>query len=113
MKKTTQGSILFFCILTAAIAFAGLNTGAPEITLKSGKKKNVNFPHKRHQESLKDCTICHSIFPMEQNVIEKKISEGAMKKKTVMKKCQGCHRKMAKQGIKTGPTSCSKCHTGS
>ncbi len=80
------------------------------MVLTAGKKGNVAFPHASHQVTLKDCSICHNIFPQKEGSISALIGEGKMKVKTVMKECQGCHRKMSKAGQKAGPTSCSSCH---
>ncbi len=112
MKNTASALLAVLIIVFGTSAYAEVNKGAAEINLQSGNKKSVDFPHKIHQETLKDCTICHSIFPMEKGVILKKITDGSMKKKTLMKKCQACHRKLSKQGKKAGPTSCNKCHAG-
>ena len=112
MKKTASAIVLILIVMFGVSTYAEENKGAAEINLPSGNKKSVDFPHKVHQDVLKDCTICHSIFPMEKGIILKKVTDGTMKKKTVMKQCQACHRKLAKQGRKAGPTSCSKCHTG-
>ncbi len=112
MKKTASAIVLVLVILFNFTSYAEVNKGAAKLNLPSGNKKSVDFPHKTHQDVLKDCTICHTIFPMEKGVILKNITNGSMKKKTVMKQCQACHRKLAKQRKKAGPTSCSKCHTG-
>ncbi len=103
-------------VLTAAVfcfaVYAWANTGASDIMILAGKKKSVDFPHKTHQTVLKDCSICHAIFPKEAGAIQKMIGEGKLKKKQVMKKCQGCHKGMKKAGQKTGPISCGSCHSG-
>lgn len=86
------------------------NKGAPDITIDAASKGKVAFPHRRHQESLGDCNLCHTLFPQEPNIIRKKITEGSLKKKDVMDHCRDCHKKKSTVGEKAGPTSCAKCH---
>lgn len=99
---------------TATVALSGTpveNKGAAEIKLPAGKRGDVLFPHRRHQDKLGDCNICHSVFPQKAGVIKALKSEGKLKKKHVMNKlCTKCHRQKKKEGIKSGPTTCSKCH---
>lgn len=102
-----------FCFtIAAAIAVAQQNLGAEKLTLKGGNTGDITFPHQQHQTALKqDCKACHELFPQESGAIAKYKAEGKLKKKQVMNKhCLKCHRAMKKQGEKTGPTSCSKCH---
>ena len=88
------------------------NKGAENIEIPGGKRGDVHFPHRRHQEKLGDCQICHSVFPQNPGIIEKLKSEGKLKKKYVMNKlCTKCHKEKKKAGQKAGPTTCSKCHT--
>lgn len=112
MQKLISVVAVLVIAVFCSIAYSGINTGAPEINLSSGKKKSVQFPHKTHQVTLKDCSICHDIFPMERNSIKKMIDSGSLKKKKVMNNCKKCHKKIKKTGQKTGPTSCGSCHTG-
>ena len=78
--------------LLALAAFTGNAFAADVIELKKG----VKFNHKNHQESLKDCTKCHS------NAAGGKI-EG-FGKDFAHKTCKGCH------AADKGPTSCKDCH---
>jgi len=110
-KIIVVGVVLMIAVFCAGV-YAEEKTGASDITITAGKKKSIDFPHKTHQTVLKDCSICHAIFPKEPGVILKRIGDGKLKKKQVMKKCQGCHKKMKKAGQKTGPTSCGSCHSG-
>lgn len=112
MYKKTSGIIFILMFLTAGVAATLENPGAPEINLDSGSKKSVDFPHKKHQDILKDCSVCHSLFSKEKGIIRESIDSGSMKKKTVMKECRACHKKMKKEGKQTGPTACGKCHSG-
>ncbi len=112
MRKVILYTIVLAVAVFCSTTYSGENTGAAEITISSGKKKSINFPHKTHQTVLKDCSICHDTFPKEQSSISKMIESGSLKKKQVMNKCKKCHKKMKKAGQKTGPTSCGSCHTG-
>ena len=86
------------------------NKGAEDMVLKGGQRGNIAFPHARHQAALEDCNLCHHQFPQKKGSIPMLIDEGKLQKRAVMLKCQGCHRKIAKSGRKTGPISCSSCH---
>lgn len=87
------------------------NKGAAEIKIPGGTKGSVPFPHHRHQNKLVDCNICHSVFPQKAGIIQELKSQGKLKKKQIMNKlCTKCHKEKKKEGIKTGPTTCVKCH---
>jgi len=88
MKKTAIA-------LFALVAFAGTAFAADVIDLPASKG-NVSFPHKKHQEMLKNCSKCHAKAPG-------KIAE--LGKDWAHKTCKGCHSEMKK-----GPTSCNDCH---
>ena len=65
-----------------------------------------------YEKCLTDCNVCHEVFPQEKGVIEKLKAEKQLKKKQVMNaQCIKCHRAKKKAGEKTGPTTCSKCHS--
>jgi len=103
--------IIFGMVFTAAAMAAEVpNKGAAAIKLDGGKKGHIDFPHRNHQDTLGDCNICHDIFPQKPGVIKDLKDQGKLKKKKIMNHCRGCHRNMAKEGAKTGPTSCGKCH---
>ncbi|MCP4131169.1 MAG: cytochrome c3 family protein [bacterium] len=111
MKTKKIILVIFGIMLVASIAVAVQNKGAKDIELSGGTKGKVAFPHLKHQDTLKDCNICHDVFPQHSGSIDKLKKEGKLKKKYVMKKqCIKCHKKKKKAGEKTGPTSCSKCH---
>ena len=98
--------ILFIVTLTMA-----QNPGAEKMVLDGGNRGKVPFPHKKHQEVLTDCNICHSVFDMESGIIEKMKAEGKLKQKQVMNvQCTKCHKAQKQEGKPTGPTTCSKCH---
>jgi len=100
-------SILFMSV--SGTAFAAGN-GAETMVLKGGKLGDVSFPHKLHQDKLKDCEVCHKLFPKEAGAIEKLIAAGTLKKKEVMNNCKSCHKETKDKGQTAGPTSCKACH---
>ena len=104
--------MLFYTAGSIALSGAPVeNKGAAEIKLLGGKRGPVPFPHHQHQDKLGDCDICHSVFPQKAGIIEALKSEGKLKKKHVMNKlCTKCHKQRKKEGIKSGPTTCAKCH---
>jgi hypothetical protein len=78
----------------ALTAFAGTAFAADVIEMKKG----VNFNHKTHSDTLKDCTKCHA-----------KAAGGKIEgfgKDFAHKKCKECHT-----DGKKGPTNCKGCHT--
>ena len=109
-KTLTLLCLVFF--LASAMALAGFQQrGAGEMVLEGGKTGLVPFPHHRNQDALGDCTVCHALFPQKAGSIEALKAEGRLDKKTVMNNCSKCHRKLAKAGRPTGPTSCKQCHS--
>lgn len=108
-KKTLIVGVSVLSLAFAGAAFAAGN-GAETIVLKGGSMGNVTFPHKAHQDNLKDCEACHKLFPKEAGAIEKGIADGTLKKKEVMKNCESCHKATKAKGEATGPTSCKGCH---
>ena len=88
MKKIIAAAAL--TIFTVGTAMA-----ADSITLPA-KNGDITFPHKKHQELLKDCKLCHEKGP---GKIE------GLGKDWAHKTCKGCH-----EDKKMGPTKCSDCH---
>ncbi len=89
------------------------NKGAEEIRLNSqGSRGVVTFPHRRHQDTIGDCRVCHQRFPQEPGAIDRLKAENKLAQKEIMKKlCIKCHRSRKAAGeAKYGPTTCSKCH---
>ncbi len=97
---------------TETSAASQQDKGAAEIVLKGGSRGEVPFPHRRHQQALKDdCKACHDLFPQKPGSIEAMKADGRLKSKQVMNQlCVGCHRQYRRQGIDAGPTVCSQCH---
>ena len=109
-NKKTIALLIISIMLTAAICAAEQNRGSAEITIDSGRTGNVSFPHHTHQDTIGDCNTCHRLFPQIPHAIGDSKAAGKLNKKQVMKMCRKCHRTMAKEGKKTGPTKCSGCH---
>jgi hypothetical protein len=100
---------IFFIFLTG---FSEQNPGAEHIILEGGESGEVPFPHKIHQDVLKDCNICHELFSQEIGSIEKLKAEDNLKAKQVMNtQCLKCHRDNKKAGKSSGPVSCTACHS--
>ena len=108
-KKAIVVGGLVLSVALAGAAFAAGN-GAETMSLKGGSPGDVPFPHKAHQDKLKDCDACHKLIPQEAGAIEKGIAAGTLKKKEVMKQCQTCHKDTKAKGAPTGPIGCKDCH---
>jgi hypothetical protein len=101
--------VMMLCGAFSAVALE--NMGAAKISLNGGSRGIVPFPHHDHQNRLQDCQKCHTLFPQEQDSIDKMKEEGKLVKKQVMNElCINCHKATKKTGSKSGPTTCSKCH---
>jgi flavoprotein len=81
--------------LTLVCAVPAMAMG-PETIAFPTKMGTVTFPHKAHQERLKNCKICHEKAP---GKIE------GFSKDWAHKTCRGCHESGNK-----GPTKCMDCH---
>jgi len=110
MKKK-RVLVFFVLMLAASVSLAELNTGDEAMILAGGKPGDVAFPHKRHQDALRSCDACHSVFGQKAGAIQQLIAEGRLKPKQVMNDCTNCHRELAAEGGATGPTSCKACHS--
>lgn len=98
-------------LMAISIGVAAQNTGAEKIVIDGGKPGNVSFPHKLHQDNLKDCNVCHGVFPEESGIIAKLKAEGKLKKQQVMNtQCLKCHKDTKNAGQPSGPTACASCH---
>ena len=85
--------------------------GPDQIDIYGGKRGKVPFPHAKHQESLNDCNVCHSVFPQKTDAIKTLKAEGAIKPKKVMNlQCIKCHKKAKRAGQPHGPVTCATCH---
>jgi hypothetical protein len=109
--------------LTVSMSIAEQNKGEAEITLNPDGKKPANFPHKDHQDRLKDCGVCHHTAvdgkktPLAEGDAVAKCdtchnadfaNETLRKWKDVGHGlCKDCHTKMKADGA---PTKCGACH---
>ncbi len=110
MKKFGLLAITALSFIIVYSALANTSNKIKNFVLDGGNRGNIFFPHETHQKALGDCTKCHSLFPQKAGSINTLIKSGNLKKKQVMKHCRECHRAMSREGKKTGPTSCKKCH---
>ena len=106
---TVIGVLGLFC-LVSSLSFSMNNQGPERIVIDGGRMGNIDFPHHRHQNTLKDCKVCHQLFPKKIGSIVRLKKEGKLERQKVMSRCRGCHKEMANEGMKAGPTSCNKCH---
>ena len=113
LKSNLMLLIILGLIAASSVAISSGNQekGPAEIKLAGGTRGNVPFPHHRHQEALGDCDVCHSVFGQKSGIIQELKTQGKLKKKYVMNKlCTKCHKENKKAGVKSGPTTCTKCH---
>lgn len=111
MKRALLAAMILTLVGTFSAVAALENNGAAQITLEGGTRGEVPFPHHLHQEQLKECDVCHTLFPQEKGSIERYKKEGKLVKKEIMNKhCIKCHRARKRAGEKGGPTICTKCH---
>jgi len=109
-----KGMILFISavmVWIAGMSMAETNNGAKEMVIPSGNQGDVKFPHQQHQEALKDCMLCHDLFPQQAGSIQDLKQKGTLAQKQVMNKlCVKCHKAKKDAGEKSGPVTCSQCH---
>lgn len=109
--------IVMITLVTALIvslsmaATHAVSRGPDRIDIFGGRSGNVPFPHAQHQDRIKDCNVCHSVFPQETAAIKKMKEEGMLKPKKVMNlQCIKCHKAEKKTGKPHGPVTCKTCH---
>jgi cytochrome c-type protein NrfB len=87
------------------------NKGPENIKITAGSMAPVNVPHHLHQEVLKDCNLCHDLFPQKMGSINDLKSQQKLKKQQVMNtKCIQCHKAKKEAGEEAGPVDCKQCH---
>lgn len=95
----------------AGLSIAETNQGAKEMVIPSGNQGEVKFPHHQHQVALKDCMLCHDLFPQAAGAISDLKQKGTLSQKQVMnKQCVKCHKAKKDAGEKSGPVICKECH---
>lgn len=98
-------------LLFASPAIAGQNKGGENFDIDGGSRGKVPFPHWKHQDTLKDCNACHTMFPQQAGAIQSLQAQEKLKSKQVMNKlCIACHRTEKRGGKPHGPTRCGDCH---
>ena len=114
----------FLVLGLLAGGFLNLAFGQPDVLKIENKytkrlKAPVALNHKKHAETM-PCTECHHEWKKEERKDPQKCAEchkekGEEKvvglKKAHHTTCQACHKALAAQGKKGGPTAkCSDCH---
>ena len=112
MRRNTLGIAVAAAVLGLSVAMAAAsNRGPDHIDIFGGRSGNVPFPHAQHQDRIKDCNVCHSVFPQETEAIKKLKEKGTLKPKKVMNlQCIKCHKQEKKAGKPHGPVTCNTCH---
>jgi flavoprotein len=80
----------------AAVILGASGAMAADVITLPAKNGDVTFNHKKHQEAVKDCKICHEKGPGKIEGFGKDMAH---------KNCKGCHEEK-----KMGPTKCGDCH---
>ena len=83
---------------------------------KDIERPPVQFYHGKHADALKQkgCNVCHPADQEGNLVYTYPKVRDKKSKKSLMNSyhddCIGCHKKLAKEGKKTGPVTCGECH---
>lgn len=88
-------SEMLTCAVLAILSSAGTAVAADIIVFPAENGK-VIFSHKKHQETIKDCSACHTSTPGRMR------DAGQFRPHQL---CIGCHEKQ-----KSGPVNCVGCH---
>ncbi len=118
MNKKVITTCLAACSIVAGLSLIPVSgimaqdAGRPELTLNGGSKGAIPFKHQLHQTIVTDCAVCHKDFGKKPGTLDEAKKTGALKPKQVMTNtCIACHKAKKKAGEKSGPTSCSGCHS--
>lgn len=85
------------CTCTALVFLCSADTGsAADIIVLPSESGKIIFTHKKHQDAIRDCTVCHKTAPGT-------IKENGQYRPHQL--CIGCHEKK-----KAGPIDCLGCH---
>jgi len=106
MKKLTSLVLTLFVVaIFSAVVSAEMKD---TYEFKGGAMGKVTFPHKAHQEMLKDCKICHhkDEAGKEQGCPTCHTNDSKVKMKDAAhNSCKKCHTEQGK-----GPKACKDCH---
>ena len=105
------GQIAVMLLAAVVTAGAAQPQGATVIALSGGRFGDVAFPHRRHQDTITECAVCHRLFPQNPGSIDRLKQDGNLGPRDVMNRlCLNCHRAAKRRGEASGPTSCTACH---
>ena len=113
MSRNAIAPLLAIVLVAIAVtlASAAASRGPESIEIYGGQSGKVPFPHAQHQNRIKDCNVCHSVFPQEAEAIRRMKEKGALKAKKVMNlQCIKCHKAEKQAGRPYGPVTCNSCH---
>lgn len=106
--------------LGSLLALQGVFGQADTITIDNpglhttDKYQGVQFAHKKHADTVKDCVKCHHTTKAgekPQKCVECHTKDSKVTAyKAFHDSCKGCHSALKKEGKATGPTICTKCH---
>jgi predicted CXXCH cytochrome family protein len=85
-------------VLAALAVFSTGTALAADVITLPAKNGNVSFPHKKHQELIKDCKACHKKGPGKIAGFGKDMAH---------KLCIDCHKAKGKGPV---TSDCVKCH---
>lgn len=83
-------------IAAMLVAFATSAAFAADVVVLKAKNGDITFNHKAHQDTLKDCKICHG---------DAKPAKMELDKEKAHALCKECHTTKGQ-----GPTKCGECH---
>ena len=113
MNRNATATLLAVVLVAIAVTLApaAASRGPESIEIYGGQSGKVPFPHAQHQNRIKDCNVCHSVFPQEAEAIRRMKEKGALKAKKVMNlQCIKCHKAEKQAGRPYGPVTCNSCH---
>lgn len=112
VRRWTSGIIMAVAVIFSFVALAAAaNRGPEKIDIFGGNLGKVPFPHADHQNRIKDCKVCHSLFPEQHDAIKEMAEKGTLAPKKVMNTlCIKCHRQAKMDAKPHGPLTCKKCH---
>ncbi|MFQ6079650.1 MAG: cytochrome c3 family protein [Thermodesulfobacteriota bacterium] len=120
MKRTVVSTVAAILFLGSLFVLQGVFGQQDSFTIeypglhKTDMYQGVQFGHKKHADTLKNCKKCHHTYkegakPQKCTGCHKRDSK-VTAKKAFHNTCRKCHRDLKKTGKATGPTLCTKCH---